>query len=79
MKKEFDLETARKRVNDLVYCSDHPPSIPKSEFLASLEELLASYAVDEVDYNDTESAMIFKLKDGKFAVATEWGDTTGHG
>lgn len=31
------------------------------------------------EYADTDSIALFKLKNGKYVKATEWGDSSGHG
>ena len=73
---QFGLEEARARIASTVLqpCHDH------NEFdVDRIDAVIASYSDDGREDADTESAFLLTLKDGKYAVASESGDGTGHG
>lgn len=79
MINELSINDAIDRLQLYVWCEFHPPSISISDFTPKISKIIGSYSTDNIYYNDTESVMIFELKDGKYAVAWENSDSTGHG
>jgi hypothetical protein len=59
--------------------SDHWLPEMTDEVLASAVEVLDAYIEEADSYEDTESAILVKLADGRYGVFSEWSDSTGHG
>jgi len=76
VKNELTREQAIDRIENIVLADCHEHSNFDVNFI---DKCLASYTDDAKDYNDSDSVMLLSLKDGKYAIAWEWGDSTGHG
>jgi len=59
--------------------SDHWLPEMTDEVLASAVEVVDAYIEERETWEDTESAILVRLSDGRFGVFREWSDSTGHG
>ena len=57
-------------------CLKHPKDFQLDDVVEVLHWSFEGY--DEA-WNDSSSMAIARLRDGKFAIYTEWSDSTGHG
>ncbi len=76
MLNELKTQEAIDRITEkiLTDCHDHD-----SFDTTTVEECIASYCDDNKYCADTASVMLLKLKDGRYAVAQEQSDSSGHG
>jgi hypothetical protein len=44
-----------------------------------IEKVFYCQWANHQEYADTDSTTVFRLKNGKYVIAREWGDSSGHG
>lgn len=59
--------------------ADHWLPEMTDDVLASVVEVIEAYIEQAETYEDTESAILVRLADGRFGVFSEWSDSSGHG
>ncbi len=75
-KDELTPENAMSVVSEAAGCGDHPCEVPfKQEDI----ERVFFYERNEGDYAEGDSTAVFRLKDGRYVIAFESCDTSGHG
>jgi hypothetical protein len=58
-------------------CSYH--TIPLGFSREDIEKVFYCQWSNQQEYADTDSTTVFRLKNGKYVLAHEWGDSSGHG
>lgn len=59
--------------------SDHWLPTMTDEVLAATVEVVDAYIEERETWEDTESAILVRLSDGRYGIFREWSDSTGHG
>lgn len=81
----MDLNQAGRMVFDAITdCGDHPIDLAFDEIDTTIAARQWCDCETRGDnpcrsYCDSNGAALYALKDGRFAAATEWSDTSGHG